>query len=49
MYQDDDYTVFNHANQIMTPEMLQINDKETVAGIFFSLATNINSWVSCVA
>lgn len=49
MYQDDDYTVFNRANHIMAPEMLQINHKETVTGIFFFLATNINSWVSCVA
>lgn len=32
VYQDDDYTVFNRANQIMTPEILQINDKETVTG-----------------
>lgn len=35
MYQDDGDTVFNRANQIMTPEMLQINDKETVTGLFF--------------
>lgn len=50
VYQDDDYSVFNRANQIMTPEMLQINDKESVTGIFFFLlATNINSWASCVA
>lgn len=41
MCQDDDYTVFNRANQIMIPEMLQINDKETVTGIFFFLATTV--------